>query len=134
MTQHMFTSYDDDGRIVSTGRASNPEEQIPEVGGYVTGIIYDGDVYYFDPLNSYAATLRPDAPSITMSPASIPADGVTELQLQGVPAGASVRLGDQEVIADGNDIPITTTLAGINKVIVDAFPAKLWIGTFDATA
>lgn len=134
MTQQMFTSYDDDGRIVSTGRASNPEEQVSEVGGYVTGIIYDGDQWYFDPLNSFAATLRPAAPSITFSAASIPADGSTETQLQGVPAGAKVRLGDQEVIADGNDIPLTTTLVGQNRVFVDAFPAQLWVGSFDATA
>ena len=134
MTQYMFTSYDDDGRVVATGRASNPEEQVSEVGGYVTGIIYDGDQFYFDPLNSYAPTARPAAPSISFSSPFVPADGTTEILLQGVPAGATVRLGDQEAVADGNDIPLTTTLAGINKVIVDAFPAQLWIGTFDGTA
>ena len=130
MSQY-FTSYDDDGRIVATGRAVNPHEQAMESGGVFVGAVFDGDRFYF--LNG-VPTPRPDAPAITLSAASIPANGTSTILLQGVPAGAKVIFGGQELIANGDDIELTTLLVGVNRVMVDAFPAKMWTGTFDGAA
>lgn len=131
MTRSLFTSYDDDGRIVSTGSVINPAEQIPDAGGVVEGIIYDGELWYFD---NHVATLRPDAPACSFSTNNIAADGVATVTLSGAPVGALVQLGDDSIIADGGDIQLSTDLIGLNRVIVDAFPAKRWTGEFNGTA
>lgn len=127
----IFTSYDDDGRIISTGRALNPEEQVSETGGVFIGAIFDGDQFYF---LAGVPTARPDAPACEFSAASVVADGETTIMLSGVPAGATVRLGEATIIADGDPIELSTDLIGENKVIVSNFPAKEWSGLFYGTA
>lgn len=127
----MFTSYDDDGRVISSGRALNAEEQVPEVGGVFRGAQFDGDEFYFP---GGAPMPRPDAPTITFSAAEVIADGEASITLDGVPVGAKVIMGGAELIADGTEIHLSTDLIGANRVIVDAFPAKRWQGTFNGVA
>jgi hypothetical protein len=130
MSGAYYSSYDDDGRIIATGRCSNPEEQVPETGGVFIGAVFDGDLYYF---SGGMPTLRPEAPAVALSAATVVADGETTVILSGVPAGAKVRMGDAELTADGTDIALSTDLIGENKVMVDAFPAKPWRGIFNGT-
>jgi len=131
MSGAFYSSYDDDGRIIATGRCSNPEEQVAESGGVFVGAVFDGDLFYFV---GGAPTERPNAPAVTLSADTVVADGIATIMLDGVPAGATVRMGDAELTSDGTPIALSTDLVGENKVIVDAFPARTWQGMFSGTA
>jgi hypothetical protein len=129
-----FTSYDDEGRVISVGRCSNPEEQSGDVGGFIIGEWVNGDEFYFDPSNGYKKTARPSAPAISLSASTVVANGRATLSLRGVPTGALVKLGEESLIADGDIILLSTQLVGQNSVIVESFPNKRWTGEFNGTA
>lgn len=131
MSGEMFTSYDDAGRVVSTGRAVNAEEQVPETGGVFMGAIFDGDRFWFP---DGAPTPRPPSPEITLSASSVVADGAATVDLLGVPAGARVAMGGAILTAEGGPIQLSTNAVGQNRIVVDAFPAKVWTGNLDGTA
>lgn len=126
-----YTTYDDDGRVLAFGAARNPEEQCPEAGGVHVGGHYSGDEYYFvdgEPVE------RPEPTGFALSATEVVADGESEITLTGVPAGARVVFGGQSAIAKGGPIVLDTDHIGRNEVIVDAFPARTWVGVFDGTA
>jgi len=131
MPATLFTSYDDSGRIISAGRASNPHEQVPETGGVFIGAQFDGDLFWFD---AGLPQPRPEAPAIRLSADSVTADGVAVIELLGVPTHARVDFGGQVVTADGGPIELTTNMVGWNTVSVEAFPAQRWTGGFRGTA
>jgi len=131
MSGNMFTSYDDSGRIISVGRAMNYDEQVPETGGIFVGAIFDGDTFYF---KDGKPEPRPEPSDIKFSADSVPADGESTIELLGVPAGAQVYFGGQVLVADGSPIELSTNMAGGNRVVVDAFPVKLWTGWFNGAA
>ena len=126
-----FTKYDAAGMVVSKGRAENPQESIPEGGGVFEGAEFDGDEFYF---LDHVPTRRPAPPAIEFSAAEVIADGETTIAMTGVPLGAKVIFGGGEIVAGGGAIDLDTDLIGANRVIVEAFPAKRWIGTFNAVA
>ena len=129
MTSKRYTRYDETGRITGTGKAVNAAEQN---GGLVfVGAEFDGNEYWMD---TGVPTLRPDAPEVTVSAASVAADGEAAILLLGLPAGARVWLDGAEHIAEGGDIELTTNLVGENIVIIDPFPAKSCEVSFLGTA
>ena len=123
----LFTSYDGAGRVISSGRVSNPEEQTSETGGVFLGAIFDGALFWFD---GGVPKLRPDAPDVSMSAAAVLADGKTSIELWGVPIGAKVANGQEIGVADGGVVFVSTNYVGWNRITIDAFPAKLWSGGF----
>lgn len=126
-----YSLVDDNGKIVTHGTIRSFEEiVIPDGWNVVEDGHVDGDQFYF---NGSALTPRPEMPPISFSADSIAADGVEETLLQGVPAGATASLGNQQVVADGDDITLTTKLIGINRVRVELFPFKDWHGEFNGT-
>ena len=127
----LFTSYDEDGRVISAGRASNPHEQAAETGGVFIGAQVEGDLVWFD---DGAPVPRPPAPDCALSAPAVLADGVAVVELTGVPAGARVDFGGQAVLADGDPIALSTDMPGTNRVSVDAFPAQRWEGAFNGIA
>lgn len=131
MTARGFSSYDQNGRIIATGIATNPHEQVSETGGVLAGAMLDGNLWWVD---GEIPALRPPAPDITIDKTSIRADGEEEVLVSGVPTGATVTFGGASIIADGDPIILTTDVTGPNTIIVDPFPAQSWEGGFDGTA
>lgn len=71
----------------------------------------------------YVVTARPEM-SLTLTPASIPADGKTAAVLKGVPKGASVSFEGQTETADGSDIAITADHAAAYPIDVVLWPFR----------
>jgi hypothetical protein len=127
----MFCSYDDAGKVITNGRGTNPQEQAPEQGGVYEGAQFDGDEFYFV---DHVPTRRPAPPAIELSATEVVADGEATIELTGVPPGAKIIFGGHEVVAEGLDITLSTDLIGANRIIVEAWPAKRWTGTFNGVA
>lgn len=130
MTRRKFTTYDPaTGRIMGNGVASNWQDQSPEYERIVDQHI-DGNEWYI--VNGEPAP-RPDPLPIIFSPATIAADNIDETEVLGIEVGAVLIFGGIHYDISDLDVRLSTDLVGPNKVIVEYFPHKPFIGTFHAT-
>lgn len=126
-----FTKYDNDGRIRLVGTAVNYLEQMPEVPNIYLEEHFSGDDYYF--LDDIP-TLRPDLEGVSISPSSIFADNESIAVLTGVPEGAVVTFGSASIVAQGENIELTTNVVGPSEVVIELFPFKRHVEVLYGTA
>lgn len=117
-----YTIYDSAGRILRSGvcqpetldrQAGEGEFALAERSSDLTYYVLDG-----------AVVPRPSM-GIEVSATTVPADGVSEVTLSGVPAGALVRIAGpvkNEGQTEGGPITLTFAIPGVYEILLDLFP------------
>lgn len=124
-----FAKYDDNGRILFVGEV--PQDMLALQGEKV----WQGNA---DPATEWVVdgqlASRPVL-AIAVSSTDVRANGVDEIVVKGVPAGAGIRVRGPvpaDGVADGSDIHLTFALPGRYAVIITLFPYQDWQGVCHA--
>lgn len=103
--------------------------ETPEVG-HLPGW-HDGAAYYVVPsLEGPIITPRPAMPC-TVSGTQIPADGVTQAVISGVPAGAKATVDGQSLTIDDGTLEVVSDYPGTIRVRLSLFPYLDWEVSID---
>lgn len=117
-----FTVFDSAGRILRSGKCQDDCLDLQAGQGESVLPVESDDLAHYV---SGGAVLDRPAMQLVLSVDTVPADGVSEVSLSGVPAGAAVKvLGpvQNSGVADGSAITLTFAIRGDYEILLSLFP------------